>query len=336
MRIDRIVLHNFKCFEGTVEINGLGDVTTARPIILFGGLNGAGKTTLLEAILLALYGRNNRTLFPTRGARKEDYDSYIYSLVNSQEKEKKYLRPVMSVELGLVDVDLGGIPQNITIKRKWIIRGDDKTIFDEKIEIYDQTGEKTPYVTEDNYNEFIERELIPYGISQFFLFDGENIQDFVRDEDKAFADSLEEALGLSLHKLLEEDLRTTKRQILTDYNRDKDVTSQIKIIEAEIEQLKTQNEDATTTIEQLKEEIEKNLERVAEIDRETLRISKVRADDYESYEAQKALLNKEKGQLEAEIGSTIADIPFAFMAELCVNLRGQLSQERQLQDFLAA
>lgn len=127
MRIDRIVLHNFKCFEGTVEISGLGDVTAQQPIVLFGGLNGAGKTTLLEAILLALYGKNNRTLFPTRGARKEDYDNYIFSLVNSQEKVKNYLRPAMSVELGLIKVDFGGIPQDLTIKRKWIISGDNKT-----------------------------------------------------------------------------------------------------------------------------------------------------------------------------------------------------------------
>lgn len=336
MKIDRIVLNNFKCFEGTVEITGLGSVTPAKPIILFGGLNGAGKTTLLEAVLLALYGRKNRTLFPTKGARKEDYDNYIYSLVNNREKEHKYLRPVMSVELGLIDVDLGGIPQEFSIRRKWIIRGDDKTILTETIEIDDQTGERTPYVTEENYNEFIETELIPYGISQFFLFDGENIQDFVRDEDKAFADSLEEALGLSLHKLLEDDLRKTKRQILTDYNRDKDVASQMKIIEAEIERLKTQNDDANLSIDSFREEIDKNSESIAEIDRETQRISKVRADDYESYEAQKAALNKEKGKLEAEIGSTITDIPFAFMAELCVKLQTQLAQERYLQDFLAA
>lgn len=297
MKINRIALHNFKCFEKTVEISGLADVNPERPIILFGGLNGAGKTSLLESILLALYGRNNRTLFPTRGARKEDYDNYIYSLVNHQEKEKTYLRPVMWVEIGLTDVELGGILQEITIKRKWILRGDDKTIFSEEVEIKDQNGEKTPYVTEENYNEFIERELIPYGISQFFLFDGENIQDFVKDEDKAFADSLEEALGLSLHKQLEEDLKTTKRQILVDYNKDKGVNAQIKIIEAEIEQLKTQTDDANLQIEQLQEELDKNSERIAEIDRETQRISKVRADDYESYEAQKAELNREKGQL---------------------------------------
>lgn len=336
MKIDRIKLHNFKCFEDTVELDGLGTLESGKPIILFGGLNGAGKTTILEAILLALYGRNNKTLFPTRGAKKEDYDNYIYALVNNGEKSKAYLRPVMWVELGLSDVELGGIAQDISIRRKWIIKGDDNSIFSETVEITDQNGEKTPYVTEENYNEFIERELIPYGISQFFLFDGENIQDFVRDEDKAFADSLEEALGLSLHRLLEEDLRKTKRQILTDYNRDKDVSSQMKIVEAEIEQLKTQAEDAKLEIEQLEEDIDGNKERIADIDRETQRISKVRADDYEAYEAQKAQLNREKGQLESEIGLVISDIPFAFMAEIVLKLQKQLQREQAYQIFLGA
>lgn len=336
MKINRVSFYNFKCFENLVEVSGLADVTPSRPIILFGGLNGAGKTTLLEAILLAFYGRKNRTLFPTRGAKKEDYDNYIYSLVNNQEKERTYLRPVMSVELGLSDVELGGILQNITIKRKWTLKGDDKTIDSEEIEIKDQNGESIPYVTEENYDEFIDSELIPLGISQFFLFDGENIQDFVRDEDKAFADSLEEALGLTLHKQLEDDLKKTKRQILVDYNKDKEVNSQIKMVEAEIENLKNQADDARLQINEFEEELDKISERIADIDRETQRISKVHADDYESYETQKASLHREKGQLEAEIGNTIAEIPFALMARECVTLGNQLARERSLQDFIGA
>lgn len=336
MKINRIAFDNFKCFEGRVELDGLGDVTPNRPILLFGGLNGAGKTTLLEAILLALYGKKNKTLFPTRGARREDYDNYIYSLVNNRAKEQTYIRPTMQVELGLSDVELGGITQDITIKRKWIIRGDDRTIFKEDVEILDQNGTRTSVVDEENYDEFIETELIPYGISQFFLFDGENIQDFVRDEDRAFADSLEEALGLSLHRVLEEDLKTTKRQILSDYNRDREVSAQLHIVEGEIEQMRSRREEALIQIQLLEEELEKNEERIEEIDRETHRISKVRADDHDAYETQKALLQSEKAQLEAAIASAIIDIPFAFMATSCVQVQEQLARERVLQDFLSA
>ena len=335
MKIDKIILHNFKGFEGTVELSGIGEVTTEHPIVLLGGLNGAGKTSLLEATLLALYGRKNKTLFPTKGAKKEDYDAYIYSLVNNQEKEKKFIRPVMWVELGLTDVELGGISQNIKIKREWILK-EDRTIFSEKTEILDQHGENIPYVTEDNYNEFIESELIPYGISQFFLFDGEKIQEFVRDEDKAFADSLEEALGLSLHRKLADDLVTAKRQILSEYNKDTEINVQKINVEAEIEKLKSDSETAEFRIAELLEEIDKNNEKIAEIDQETKRITKINANDYESYVKKKAELGKEKEVLETEIGSTISEIPFAFMARFCEQVKEQISNELKLQYFLGA
>ncbi len=335
MKIDKIILHNFKGFEGTVELSGIGEVTPEQPIILLGGMNGAGKTSLLEATLLALYGRGNKTLYPTQGAKKEDYDAYIYSLVNNQEKERKVIRPVMWVQLELADVELAGISQNVKIRRKWILK-EDRSIANEEVQILDQNGEKTRYVTEENYNEFITSELIPYGISQFFLFDGEKIQQFVQDEDKAFAASLEEALGLSLHRQLIDDLIITKRQITTEHNKDAEINVQVKNIETEIERLKTDKEQDEFRIEELSEEIARNNEKIEEIDLETKRITKISADDYESYIKKKAELNKEKDLLESEVGSTISEIPFAFMAQLCEQVKEQILHERKLQDFLGA
>jgi exonuclease SbcC len=72
MRIERLTLHGFLRFAGTVTID-LRDVPPG--LIAIVGENGAGKTTLLEAPLAALH----RT-FPTRGGLK-DYavtrESYI-------------------------------------------------------------------------------------------------------------------------------------------------------------------------------------------------------------------------------------------------------------------
>jgi DNA sulfur modification protein DndD len=333
MKIDSIKLKNFKCFEGFIEINSLNS-SAEKPIVLFGGLNGAGKTSLLEAVLLCLYGEKNKSLFPTKGTRKEDYPNYICSITNNKSKEP-FVKPTVSVELNLSEVDIG-ISQSISIKRTWIVNLEQKSVSKETVEIRDSNGEDIGVVSPENYNEFIDSELIPYDISQFFLFDGEKIQDFVRDEDKAFAESLEKALGLNIYETLKEDVDKTRREILTDYNKDKDATLQIKTLDTDIERLKQETESTEEKIENLQLLANKNDERIAEIDRETLRITYKTSENRESYESEKDKLNQEKGKLETEISSTIQDIPFAMIASLCENLNEQLQKEFQLQNAKSA
>ena len=59
MIIKKLVLHNFRVFRGTHEIDlaPRKDNKKSKPIVLFGGLNGAGKTSILTAVRFALYGR---------------------------------------------------------------------------------------------------------------------------------------------------------------------------------------------------------------------------------------------------------------------------------------
>ena len=59
MIIKKLVLHNFRVFRGTHEIDlaPRKDNKNPKPIVLFGGLNGAGKTSILTAVRFALYGR---------------------------------------------------------------------------------------------------------------------------------------------------------------------------------------------------------------------------------------------------------------------------------------
>lgn len=333
MKIESIRLQNFKCFEGNVEIKALNS-STEKPIVLFGGLNGAGKTTLLEAVLLCLYGDKNKTLFPTKGTRREDYPNYICSVTNNKAKQP-YVKPSVSIELNLSDVEIG-FNQNISIKRTWIVDNEKRSIEKETLEIKDANGDEIEMVSPELRNEFIDSEILPYDISQFFLFDGEKIQDFVRDEEKAFADSLEKVLGLNIYQILKEDVDKTRREILTDYNKNKDTTVQIKTLETEIEKAKQVIEDSEVEIESLRTKIEKKEDRILEIDRETQRITFTKAEDRTSFENEKDRLNQEKGRLESEISDTIQDIPFAMISLLCEKLLEQLSKENQVQNARSA
>jgi len=336
MKIDRIVLHNFKCFEDSCSINGLADsLTNKKRIVLFGGLNGAGKTTLFEAILLCLFGQRNKTLWPSKGARREDYHNYIIAVTNNQ-AQRASLRPEMWIELSLSDLELGGITQSLSLKRTWKIDTATGTITEEKLTIYDHEGNPFEFVSEGNWEAFIE-ELIPYDISQFFFFDGEKIQDFVKDEDKAFAESLEKVLGISLYEKLRSDLEVVRRRILSDYQKDEDVKVRIAQLDADAAESEKNIQHAEETSSSLQEDIRQLEERTEEIDLETRRITRIKAQTLEEFETEKEKLNQEKTIHEQKIFEAIEEsLPFVITANLCQQLTDQLRHEQSLREWSAA
>lgn len=336
MKINKLSLHNFKSFEGTCNINGLSDtLTSEKRIILFGGLNGAGKTTIFEAILLCLYGKRNRTLWPSKGAKREDYQNYIVAVTNNNAKQSGY-RTEMWIEIALSDIELGGISESLTVRRTWIINCESKSLHKEELKIFDREGNDIEFVSQENWEEFI-NEIIPYEVSQFFFFDGEKIQEFVKDEDKEFASSLEKVLGITLYEQLKNDLETVRRRILQDYNKDVDIRVQITNIESEIAQLEVEKEKRKLTIERITDEIKQIDDRVEEIDRQTRRITRVQADTLDQLREDKERLSSEKLILEEKIFQAIQeDIPFVMTARLCDLLNKQLENELQLNEFIAA
>lgn len=333
MKIDRIVIHNFKCFHGTCRIEGLAEKRASdKRIILLGGLNGAGKTTIFEALLLCLYGQKNRTLWPSKGARREDYQNYICAVTNRVAAAQS-LRPQMSVEVALKDIELGGFPKCLHVKRTWIIDAKTRTIWDETLEITDEKGQKFEFVSQDDWEEFI-NELIPYDVSQFFFFDGEKIQDFVKDEDKAFAESLEKILGITLYNKLKDDLEKLRRRILSDFKKNKHVKRQSIEIEAEIEAKESEIDENNERIDQLIDGIRAIEDHIAKIDIETKRITRVRAASLDEAVEEKENLLREKGGIEEKLFEAIQDdLPFVMLAPLCEELIEQLENEKDLQNY---
>lgn len=337
MKIAGVTLHNLKCFEGTHSVTGLAEcVTTRKPIILFGGLNGAGKTTLFEALLLCLYGQANTTLWPTKGAKRENYLSYILSVTNSNAKTKKNYYTELWIQLDIDDVDIGGTQQSISIKRSWAIEAYKDKVEEKGLEII-QNGEPIPYFSEEEYENFIRNELIPQEISQFFLFDGEKIQDFVRDEDREFAESFEAVLGISLYKQLYDDLAVTRSRIVSKYNQNKNVKIELNKIEGEILDLETKIQDNEEKIEELQAQIDNIDEKVAEIEAYTKRVTSLDVHTKEEYETEKERLIKRKAVLEEKIFQTTQDeLPFVMIASLGEKLKQQLAEEQELNQAQAA
>lgn len=336
MKIDAITLHNYKCFKDTVRIDGLAArLTPQKRVVLFGGLNGAGKTTILEAILLCLYGVRNKTLIPSKGAKRESYESYIKSIVNNHARAKVYTE--MYVELELSEVEVRGIPQSLRLRRSWKIkRGQDA--IGEEFTITGKHGQPSfisDFTSTEDYDSFIE-ELIPYDVSQFFFFDGEKIQDFVKDEDAEFAKSLEQVLGISDYRTLAEDLNTLRRQLTAEYNKNADVHVEIKNVETRLAECQRNREFALEKISDFREEIHNLRYQIEEIDVETRRITRIVAETLDDYRNQRDNLIEEKGALEQQIFEVVKDdLPLVIMGQLSKKLINQLALEQEVERQLS-
>lgn len=337
MKIDAITLHNYKCFKDTVHIDGLSSrLTSEKRVILFGGLNGAGKTTIFEAILLCLYGIKNQRLIPSKGAKHENYHSYIKSILNNRAKSK--VRAEMYVELELSEVEMGGVPQSLRLKRSWaIIEGKDDT--DEKFTITGEDGQSSfisEFTSDEDYDYFIE-SLIPYDVSQFFFFDGEKIQDFVKDEDAEFATSLEQVLGISHYRKLHEDLKKVRSQLVAENNKDAAVIVELKNVEAKIADCESKKLIAEESIAGLQEGIQDIRVHIEGIGAETRRITRIKAEKIDDYRSQRDKLIAEKAELEQQIFEAIKDdLPLVMMAQLCQEVIQQLEREQDLERQMAA
>jgi len=337
MKIDSIILHNFKSFEGTCRINGLSeDLTDQKKIILIGGLNGSGKTTIFEAILLCLYGRKNKTLWPSKGTKREDYRNYMIAVTNNNAKNAS-LRTDLWIEVTLKDIELASMPFYLTVRRTWMIDSSNNSLVkDGCLDISGPDGDSFDLVHKDAWDQFID-ELIPYDVSQFFFFDGEKIQDFVKDEDREFALSLEKVLGISLYDQLNSDLEEVRRRIVREYNKDEDAKVQMAQIDAQIAEIEQNMRKESETVARVNKEIREIEEKIEEIDLATRRITRIQTETLEGYRAQKEGLLQEKGSLEQRIFEAIQDeLPFVIAASLCQDLTIQLDKEAGLAEFMAA
>ncbi|MEO1430625.1 MAG: DNA sulfur modification protein DndD [Cyanobacteria bacterium J06633_8] len=206
-----LVLENFGPYCGRQVINlEPNDSENLRPIILVGGMNGGGKTTFMDAIRLALYG--HRAQCSTRG--NLSYHDFLNQCVNSHKLPTDKTR----VELVFEHID-NDKPVKYRIVRTW-----EKNPKDGKdhLGILD-IGENDEWLDTglvSIWDEYIEN-LLPLGISNLFLFDGEQVKELAEQEEPPFivVEAIRVLLGLELAERLTVDLEilvNRKRKELAD------------------------------------------------------------------------------------------------------------------------
>ena len=193
MLFRELVLENFGSYLGKNTINLLPDLSAIRPIILIGGMNGGGKTTIMDAIRLALYGA--RAQCSTRGSLS--YGDFLDQCVSRQTPLVEKAR----IELAFQVAEDGDL-RDIRIVRYW--ERNPKEGKDTLGILVNDWADKALLNTWDEYIE----NILPLGISNLFLFDGEQVKELAEQETPPIGvfDAIQSLLGLELAERLAADL----------------------------------------------------------------------------------------------------------------------------------
>lgn len=189
--------------------------TRKRNVVLIGAMNGYGKTSLLEAVVLGLFGRDGlgvlaRAVFADDETDRlaHSYDDFLGRALHAKATEQG--RTSASVEITLEDDD-----DTITIQRIWHFSGSGKhKREDEEVRIWrgperDLVRRPRMEDQEDFIRNFVAQNFLPVHLSQFFLFDGEQVQRLARRDMSAQVRlGIEGILGVPLLRELERDLES--------------------------------------------------------------------------------------------------------------------------------
>lgn len=211
MIIKKLVIENFRAFQGQHEMALEPASGGGKPIVLFGGLNGAGKTSILTAIRLALYGRLAFSNCPTA----QDYIQKLSSLVH---RGDLLCQPDTASVMLVFTYNKAGEQSEFTVNRNWSKGGRDSLTLH-------QNGVELSELNYEQCQGFL-NELIPSGIADLFFFDGEKISELAEDSTgKTLQSAVRRLLGLDLVEKLKNDLiiylkRQATRGSESDYKRE--------------------------------------------------------------------------------------------------------------------
>ena len=196
MRLTTLRLCNFGRFSGENEIPlTSGD----RNLFLFSGNNGAGKSTILNAIQICIYGSQSLVFKRGYKVKGTTYKDYLKSLISNNVPANRTF-----VQLEAKGNYLG---QECTFffKRLWDKSGSDLFEVFKNNELQADLSEAWA----STVNSFF-----PQGLSKFFIFDGEQIEEWSdwHKTQESFTEAIFSVLGVNII----DDTIHTFRSILTD------------------------------------------------------------------------------------------------------------------------
>ncbi|MEQ9668630.1 DNA sulfur modification protein DndD [Coleofasciculus sp. G2-EDA-02] len=313
-----LILENFGPYLGRQAINLRPETNdSTRPIILLGGMNGGGKTTLMDAIRLTLYG--SRAQCSTRG--NLSYSDFLNQCVN---------RNILPTEKSRIELAFEAVeddkPRIIRIIRYWT-----KEPKDGKDTLCILVDEEWPDIALANtWDDYIEN-LLPLGISNLFLFDGEQVKALAELETPPLlvVSAIKSLLGLELAERLSTDL-----DILASRKR-RDITNQKVIetldkIETKLIEQKAKLEIASQDVDTLESQV-KDAEKQQQLasDKFVSEGGKL-ASERSQLEAQSETLIEQANQVRQEMRDLAAGVlPLSLISPLLEQAKFQAEQEQK-------
>ena len=193
MKFRKLSIENYKSFQFPTDLH-FPDGADGKSIFLIGGMNGAGKTSIMEAVNFCLYGGRA---------------DVIFNAVNRKEKARGNVSVSFELEIEMDDLS------ELIIKRSWSAGAVDspkaKDLEERLVVVRD--GKRVSVQNKKMWQDFI-RATIPPGITQFFFFDGEKIQEIAADDhsEVRLQSSFEAALGIQYINRLSTDILYLKQE----------------------------------------------------------------------------------------------------------------------------
>ena len=220
MRIDRIILNNFRIYSGENMI--LFNDKKDKNVSLIAGKNGFGKTTFLTSLIWGMYGN---LMAQVEDKYKRDikdsggYEQYLKTLLNKNvlncHEEDNASSAKFSVEIHLLDVMIPSIPcKKVIVKRSY-----DYNKKKESLAILID-GHENNLTKDVGYDVFINDFILPREIAKFFFFDAEKIVTLAEAKSKVELRSLSKAYSEVLGIKKYEDLKLNLKTLLTKLWRD--------------------------------------------------------------------------------------------------------------------
>ncbi|HAZ49382.1 MAG TPA: DNA sulfur modification protein DndD [Cyanobacteria bacterium UBA11369] len=324
MKFIELVLQNFGPYQGrqVIDLRPEKD-NEPRPIILFGGMNGGGKTTLMDAIRLALYGQ--RAQCSTRG--NLSYSDFLSQCVNNRTS------PIEDTRIELLFEQI----QEDRLVEYRIVRHWTKNPKDGKDNLGILEGEYWPSDLAKNWDDHIEN-ILPIGISNLFLFDGEQVKELAELETPPpmVVEAIQSLLGLELAERLSLDLdilATRKRKALAD-------SKQLATIE-EIEEKLTEQTNAYNAalkqFEALQAKLEEARDRQNHAQNKFISEGgKIAAERSQLDQQLESLKNQSEKTRESLVELAAGAIPVALISPLLEQANTQAQKEARQQELETA
>lgn len=312
MKFRKLTIENYKSFQFPTEIT-FPTGEDGRSIFLIGGMNGAGKTSIMEAVTYCLYGGKTDEIFRN---------------INRREKAKGNANVAFELVIEMDDAS------ELVVKRSWTAGAlsdpKPRDLTERLVVVRD--GKRVSVQNQEIWQDFI-RAAIPPGITQFFFFDGEKIQEIAADDhsEVRLKSSLEAALGIQYINRLASDIVYIKQEERKGFVEisDEDLDfkqSELKREKSKLARKHQERDDLRGELEGFKTQLEEAKKRFE-------------AAFHAAPESREAMREQEKkrvqaanrlAQVESEIrGLCEKALPFSIAGRLFEGIRRQIEAERE-------